>query len=213
MAWNGSAWTNAELRKWNGSSWVTADAYFWDGSQWVLCTDRTPPTSTYVKQYTNVWRRSFADNGASVRNDTNGNNRNYQGSAGDGWGIQCSLWGFASTIHTEISGAVAYYYAQIFMDNNHAWYNPAGMTASMAISNAQSAPSTFQAFAYGLSVGFSYGEAKWVNLGTTYCRFADDGFGDVNQIMYALGIYRFSTDPTYYGYFSTSATYEHSYEK
>lgn len=157
--WNGSTWGDAELRKWNGTSWVTIDAYYWDGADWVLITDRTPPTQTYIKQYANSWRRSFADNGASVRGDSNGNNRNYQGSAGDGWGIQCSLWGFPTTIHTEISGAVAYYYAQIFMDNTHTWYSTGG-DFSMALSNAQAAPSSFNAFAYGLTVHYDRDEFK-----------------------------------------------------
>lgn len=208
MKWNGSAWDNSELRKWNGSSWVTADAYFWNGSSWVLCTDRTPPTSTYTIPYVNTWHGSYADGGSYERNDGQENTRNFQGNSGaDSWDIQCSTWGFDTAIHTDIDGAVAYYYARVYLDNTHAWFG-SGATAVIGTTASTANPGILNANRTGLlAVAFSYGEEKWVNLGTSFCSYADDGS------FYGLCLYVNSNDLVYYGYWTTTAVYEHSYEK
>lgn len=209
-AWDGGAFVNCELRRWNGSDWVTADMYFWDGGAWVLCTDRTPPTSTQTIDYGSIWHMSYYSNGNLQRNDGQQNTKNFQGdSNADGWDIQSSSWGFASTIHTDIDGAVAYYYAQAFLDNDHTWFG-SGMTAVIGTHavNSGSPPSTLSANRIDwLQVHFGSNEAKWVNLGTQFDAYADDGS------FYGLVLAINSSNQTYYGYFNVSATVELSFEK
>lgn len=205
--WDGGSWANGEYRKWTGSVFNTANAYYWNGSSWVLMTDRTPPTSTFTKQYTTAFHMSYAYGGTSQRNDGSEASSNYQGNYGGYWGIQCSVFGYNTAIHNDIDGAVGYYYAQVFLSNQHWWYNDYGI-AVIGTTASTGVTGTLNANRVGLvSASFSYGQAKWVNLGTQFCSYADDGS------FYGLVLYINSNDVRYYGYFSISSTYEHSYEK
>lgn len=205
--WDGAQWVDAECRRWNGSSWVVTNMYFWDGANWVLCTDRTPPTQTYTRTYNNVWAQTYRENN-SKRTDSDGETKNYQGRYDSLWGNQRSMWGFSSTIRTNIQGAVAFYSNTCTFKNLHTYYN-AGMTVVIgthAVPNSEAG--SYSENRYGIySSSWSRGEQRTISFGPGLGQWTADG------TFYGFTLRTTNNSVQYYGYFTNSITLVQSYEK
>lgn len=208
--WNGTTWQNSEQRRWDGSNWQASNAYYFDGSQWVLMTDRTPPTQTYTQTYNSLWGGSYkSDN--SRRTDSNGLAHNYQGNSSNGMGSQRCMWGYGTQQASDVAGAVAYYWSQVYMVNMHTYY-AAGGTADLGIHNqgGGSVPGTYSETGFDFVVThFDRGQSKWVDTGTTH--IANIASGAARG--FTLRAPGSSSDVEYYGYYANYGTFQMSYEK
>jgi hypothetical protein len=206
--YDGAAWQNADLRRWNGSSWVTDDMYYYNGSSWVLMTDRTPPTSTYTEQFNSVDGQSYHLSGSNSGLSAS-LGRCYQGYFDSVHGIQRSMFFYDwSTISSHLTGRVATYGCQVYLNNQHTYYGSGG-TAVIGTHANGSAPANFAYNRYDNPGSFHYAnvDAHWVYVTNDFAQwFAEQS---------ALGItlYANSTDATYYGYYANSNSIWFSYEK
>lgn len=201
--YNGAGFVDAELRRWNGSSWVTCNMYYWDGASWVLCTDRTPPTETHNDQFNNTGSNTYKDN-----NTASGLPNRYQGYYDGVWGIQKCMYTFNyAAIDTALSGRVATYSCQIYLDNEHWWYGSGG-TAVYGTSTATSPPATFNYNRYDFyNSHYDRDEASWRTVTNDLATWF------AAQTARAITLYAASYDAIYYGYFTTFASLFFSYEK
>lgn len=204
--WNGSAWVDADQKRWDGASWALGNTYFWDGGAWVLCTDRTPPTSTYNEQYDRV-------PGGAGTYDQSGNatglGNNYQGYYDGVYGIHRSMWLWDySVIAAALAPRVATYGVQLYMENIHTYFGSGGY-AIVGTHNNVAIPSTFVNLTrYNFqAIFFAKGASQWTYVTNDVASWFVD-FSATGMVLFAD-----TYDAQYYGYWSTYAALHFSYEK
>lgn len=165
MTWDGGAWVNAELKRWDGSSFVAANMYFWDGGAWILCTDRTPPTTTHNDTFNSTASQNYEHCFDTNVKRTDQPQRLYQGYFSADRGMQSSLVLFDdAAIRAAVTGYVAVYDAQMYMDNTHCW-NGSFTDVGLAPHAANTIPNNIN-FVYGAAdiVRFNIDEFKFFSV-------------------------------------------------
>lgn len=206
--YNGSSFVDAELKTWNGSAWVTTNGYFWNGTSWVLMTDRSPDTQIYTLQYSPIWAGSYQGNN-SLRNDTNGNTYNYQGDAGNSWGIQRCMWGYGTQPNDDAQGTVSEIGCRVLFSNVHTWYNDGtqAIIGTHGVSGG-SRPSSYSENNFDLhNYHYSRGETVWAPITTNYIGALE------NNTIFGFTMRAPDSDLRYYSYWTKDPTFEMTIEK
>lgn len=196
--WNGSSFVDVNPKKWNGTSWVKANVRRWNGSTWELISEQQ-----YTSTYSATWTRSYYGN--DTLNPSFRGVKLCQGRYGNPdirWegdmGIQKSSAGFdSSKIRSDLNGA-SIEKVEVYLHNEHWWYNAGGGRLNIGVHNTNSPTST-----WGGETRHGVASEIWTNEGTGKWITLPNYVGTDLRDNKAKGItlYKPTTDLRYYGYF------------